>query len=245
MNESRFIELLNLYVDHQLSPAEASELESEIRKNPARRRTYQQYCRMQKACAQLFELERSSAPSSAALPREQVDVERKVIAFPAPASKRGYWLGLSAAAAAACVVFVTVFNTEPAGGPSGEATVATVSPAPSSTPTVAVAASFVPGQDALAAKPLETFTPVFIKPVSADSQAERVSFVSMKLEPASFELDWTRQIKLEPVRKVAADEVLFSRTVAGETLRATGFQTTATAATEDNATEQAAFQFQK
>ena len=51
MKESKFIELLNLYVDHQISPEDAKLLESEVESNPARRRIYRQYCQMQKACA--------------------------------------------------------------------------------------------------------------------------------------------------------------------------------------------------
>jgi anti-sigma factor RsiW len=51
MKESRYIELLNLYVDHRLTPEEAAELETEVQRNPARRKVYLQYCRIQKACA--------------------------------------------------------------------------------------------------------------------------------------------------------------------------------------------------
>ena len=51
MKESKFIELLNLYVDHQISPDDAKLLESEVESNPTRRRIYRQYCQMQKACA--------------------------------------------------------------------------------------------------------------------------------------------------------------------------------------------------
>ena len=51
MNDSEFIELLNLYLDHEITPADAARLEAEVRGNPERRRTYLEYCRMQKACA--------------------------------------------------------------------------------------------------------------------------------------------------------------------------------------------------
>lgn len=53
MNDSEFIELLNLYLDHEITPADAARLEAEVRGNPERRRTYLEYCRMQKACALL------------------------------------------------------------------------------------------------------------------------------------------------------------------------------------------------
>src|SRR5262245_11333707 len=50
MNDSEFIELLNLYLDHEISAADAAKLEAEVQNHPARRRIYHQYCRMQKGC---------------------------------------------------------------------------------------------------------------------------------------------------------------------------------------------------
>ena len=61
MKESRFIELINLYIDRQIGPEEAAELESEIARSPAHRRTYLQYCRMHRACTLLFENFRAPA----------------------------------------------------------------------------------------------------------------------------------------------------------------------------------------
>ena len=55
MKDSKFIELLNLYLDQQIEPAEAALLEEEIARHPARRQTYQQYCRMHRACTLMFE----------------------------------------------------------------------------------------------------------------------------------------------------------------------------------------------
>ena len=49
MKDHRFIELLNLYIDQQISPAEAVELETEMQANPSRRQTYRQYCQMHHA----------------------------------------------------------------------------------------------------------------------------------------------------------------------------------------------------
>jgi hypothetical protein len=55
MKESRFLELLNLYVDQQIEPRDAELLEQEILRDPARHRTYVQYCRMHRACTMLYE----------------------------------------------------------------------------------------------------------------------------------------------------------------------------------------------
>jgi hypothetical protein len=64
MKESKFIELLNLYIDHQISQEEAGVLEEEILRNPQRRQTYHQYCRMQRACTLV--LDQFKAPAGAA-----------------------------------------------------------------------------------------------------------------------------------------------------------------------------------
>ncbi len=55
MKETKFIELLNLYIDQQISPEEAARLEEEIISSPRRRRTYQDYCRLHRACTMVFE----------------------------------------------------------------------------------------------------------------------------------------------------------------------------------------------
>jgi len=98
MKDSKFIELLNLYVDHQISASDAALLESEIQKNPERRRVYRQYCQMQKACSLLADNFRTEVPATT-----------KVVAVETPRRRFapfGYAIG--ALAAAACVAFVAV-----------------------------------------------------------------------------------------------------------------------------------------
>ena len=53
--DARFLELLNLHIDGELPPGEAAEFDAALRANPARRRTLEQYRRIQTACAQLFD----------------------------------------------------------------------------------------------------------------------------------------------------------------------------------------------
>lgn len=104
MKESEFITLLNLYVDHEITPADAARLEAEVQANPARRRTYRQYCQMSKACTMLAKDFADEAPAP------QAD---NVIAL-APASRFGFGWGPGAfaatglAVAAACVALVFV-----------------------------------------------------------------------------------------------------------------------------------------
>jgi hypothetical protein len=105
MKDSEFISLLNLYLDHEISADDAARLEAEVQGNPARRRLYRDYCRMQKACkvlAQDFESD------------EVADSDHKVIAFPAPASGRrvGWYVTGTLAAAAACVALVFVSHRD-------------------------------------------------------------------------------------------------------------------------------------
>lgn len=98
MKDSKFIELLNLYVDHQISPADAALLETEVRTNPDRRRVYREYCMMQKACAELAETFRGEATSA----------HPKLVKFPSRARTAGampYFAGLAAVAACAALVF--------------------------------------------------------------------------------------------------------------------------------------------
>jgi anti-sigma factor RsiW len=220
MNEPRFIELLNLYVDQQLSPQEAAELEAEIQKNPVRHRTYQQYCRMQKACAQLFEHERSVAPASAALTRAMADADRKVVAFPDQSTRRSMWpIGFSvgAVAAAACVAFVVVRQTN-TGGPaqSGEV-VATVESAPSvQAPVAAIAVAATQEQKPAVAlvSASEEFRPVFtVQPLRSTSVKQGGLFVSVSAGDAQL-LDWTREVQLKPLRKVSSEELVFSQSTA-------------------------------
>jgi len=99
MKESKFIELLNLYVDHEIDEGDAALLEAEVQRNPQRRQIYREYCQMQKACAQLTEKFRTDAPVPAVEPAKVVEVfpRRRLAAV-------GYVGGFAAAACAAIVV---------------------------------------------------------------------------------------------------------------------------------------------
>jgi len=53
MNRERFTELLNLYLDDEISPAELSDLMNETRRCPDRQKLFLDYCRIHKACSLL------------------------------------------------------------------------------------------------------------------------------------------------------------------------------------------------
>ena len=100
MKDNEFIELLNLYLDHEISAENAARLESEVQRDPARRRIYHDYCRLHKACTLLAADATIEAPA--------------VTEF---ASARRSWFsniyaGAGLMAAAACAAFV-FFNRAP------------------------------------------------------------------------------------------------------------------------------------
>jgi hypothetical protein len=97
MNDREFIELLNLYVDREISAEDARRLEAEVANHPGRREVYDQYCRIQKACSMLSEetLEASAAEAATNL-----------ISFPGARSWRLGPMVVGLAAAAACAVII-------------------------------------------------------------------------------------------------------------------------------------------
>jgi anti-sigma factor RsiW len=109
MKDARFTELVNLCLDHQLSPSEAAELEAELLRSPARRREYREWCRLQEACVSLFEREMAHAPASFALERSLLEVERMVSEPPRPAYGRRLTVALAGCAGlAACLTLALV-----------------------------------------------------------------------------------------------------------------------------------------
>ena len=115
MKDERFIELVNLYIDRQITVSEAAELEDEIQGNASRRAIYRQYCQMHQATRQVYESFR--APAAAGQESAQA-ANRSVIAhFDRPPqhsrSRWAYYAGGLAAAACLALVFFR-FNDQPA-----------------------------------------------------------------------------------------------------------------------------------
>ena len=61
MKDHRFIELVNLYVDRQITATETAELEAEMQGNPRRRAIYRQYCQLHSATKQVYDSFRANA----------------------------------------------------------------------------------------------------------------------------------------------------------------------------------------
>ena len=191
MNESKFIELLNLYVDHHISPADAALLEAEVRSSPDRRRVYREYCQMQKACTQLGEAFRNDSPAPAVVPSKIVDFNPR---------RRGltiatYVAGASAIAACVAVAFVmrARFNR------------ADVQPAP-----VALVAQVVPTNAAVARTSAErpALQPAF-GPRSLTLREQNAELAEVSTAEQLAFADWMNDIRFSSMNGVSPDELRF------------------------------------
>ncbi len=76
MKDHRFIELLNLYIDRQITVAETAELEAEIQQNPDRQAVYRQYCQIHSATKLVYDSFRANATEQPGLqPARTGDIE--------------------------------------------------------------------------------------------------------------------------------------------------------------------------
>ncbi len=172
MKDSKFIELLNLYVDHQISAADAALLEAEIHRDPERRRIYRQYCQMQKACVMLADSFRTEAPAAG-----------NIVEFRPPNRRLGaVALAVGSLAAAACVALVMVSRSPvraPGAAPAADAVALR-------TPAVAPQVAPIPLPARAALQP--AFTTVV-----GDNTNNRL---------AAGDLDWMKRVQLERVPTV-------------------------------------------
>ena len=231
MKDTEFIELLNLYLDHEISAEDSARLEAEVLSHPQRRRTYQQYCRMQKACVVLVK--------EAAAEVEQTD--RKIVAFE-PASARSwgfgaYATGLCAAAACIALVFVARDRFAP------PVTLA----APLSN-AVAVAQSGAGAQDLAAPRAISRtvsvlhkegeLKPVFTAYTSLSESAARANPLGGG-QDARFE--WLNSVQISALSHLPAEDLVF-RVKSGEALETRALSDRRAV---DEKFERAAFQFQR
>lgn len=174
MNEREFLELLNLYVDREISAEDALRLEAEVYANPRRRNIYNQYCKMHKACSMLSEERLASVLG---------ETDPSVVSFPYPRRWGfGQVFGGMAAAAAFAVVVVALRNHD------RNFPVATMgSP-------VALAPAAAPAPD--------TMKPVFFarQPLDASGRVTQRDLVASFDSPAQvFQLNWIGDVHMVPV----------------------------------------------
>lgn len=182
MTESKFIELLNLYVDHQISAADAAQLEAEIHRDPERHKIYRQYCQMQKACSLMADTFRTEAPAPARAD-EWASTGRRFAPF-------GYAMG--AVAAAACIALVQVFRSPSADVPTPSTAVAVATATVSESPAIAAPTA-----------PASLPTRVALQPAFAGFEPVK-SESSLQLTGSRVQLDWMDRVQL---RRVTTEEL--------------------------------------
>lgn len=105
MKDNRFIELLNLYIDRQITVAETTELEAEIQQNPKRQAVYRQYCQIHSATKLVYDSFRLNATEQAVLPTDRAGVV-ELFETKRRRSHFAYYAGGLAAAACLALIFM-------------------------------------------------------------------------------------------------------------------------------------------
>jgi hypothetical protein len=224
MNDREFIELLNLYVDREISAEDALRLETEVATDPGRRRIYDQYCRIQKACTLLSE----DFPDTVA-----IHPEHNVIAFP---GARTWHLGtvvagMAAAAACALVLF----------GYRNHADMTAVS-APLAAADTAPARQVADTLDLPSAS--DAMKPVFFARLSADQalRDQRGLFAAGDPSSQAAQLNWIGDIHMNPVFPAANADFLLNTKAE---LKAAVLSDTPASRDEKEPAEMTAFRFQR
>ncbi len=235
MNDRRFIELLNLYVDQQIAPAESAELEAEVLRNPDRRRTYDQYCRLQRGCCLLGDGARSLAPNSQGFARSLRDAERKMAAPRRRSWSPAYAGVYGATAMAACVAVVLIVNRPTPAPAFASKMVANAGHSPSieiQTPVVAVAVVPQPNPSSFDLQPV-----LAAAGLGVARNAREAEIAANDREA----LEWMQRVELLPNQRLLVDEQAFE---ARETLQPDNRVFRSRHSLQGNA-EFTAFQFQR
>jgi hypothetical protein len=187
MKDHRFIELVNLYIDRQISAEETAELEAEIQASPQRRAVYRQYCQLHSATKQVYESFRANAEPQAGGPAGRVvtgNFTRR------PRSNWIHYAGGLAAAACLAVVFVRYnAGSAPAAGGLAQtaatpavqvATVTPSTPAPGEPRAVAAA----PGATLVSLKDNLSAEPDYAAMLAALRREEQRAFASGEIQPS-------------------------------------------------------------
>jgi len=218
ITNERFIELLNLCVDARLTPDETAELDTALLASPARRRIYEQYWRIQKACEQLFDPARSQhqAPTTPALLRALAEAERKIQrarddARPAgiPALRqfrqlftwrRGLFAfgGLAALGAATGIALMLHTRAPAPDASAGNTTATALANSQTQTPQTA------PALAAPATAPV--ITNIQDAPRRFHFPAVTTFTFTGDIAPDDSAIAWTKDLQLRPIRKVDTDD---------------------------------------
>jgi hypothetical protein len=185
MNKDRFLELVNLHLDHEISPQESAEMEASMRANPSLHRLYRDYVRLHQGTVALFEASREGAPATSQLAR---DLRRAGQTGPKQSRPAAWWLpvgtfGTLAAAAFAVVVTQQSEPRQPVSAPLAKSAV----PAQGTQPAQAPAATLV------------------ALPTQATAELSGFGF---NQKPESLAVH--QQVKFRPINKVQNQPFVFS-----------------------------------
>jgi len=248
MKDSEFIELLNLYLDHEISADDSARLEAEIRGNLERRRLYQQYCKMQQACRVI------AADFGTAESEREPATERKVVPFAldavAPARRRRAQasLAVGAFAAAACIALVFVGTKEPKLTPAAEQPAATmVASVPVGSAGLAVAASHLPVTRGLVSVARPPQSPTLVaNPLLLTGSTQAEALRAAAVRQADNQLAWIEALQLAPLpeRKTLSQDLHFGARLVTEG-RALGNRASSQANRPEPGEEMVTFQINK
>lgn len=196
MKESKFIELLNLYIDQQIEPDDAVVLEEEIQRNPQRRRIYQQYCRMHRASTLLFEQarpEQAQPQVGQKLAATAAEADEKIVQLPPARRSVPNWIYAGGLAAAACLAVVFI-NRSAVPAASPEAAPANFAATAPATPLVDESTTVQRDEHSLLFASHRTAETLAL---SASTPDERPT------------LEWMRQFQLTPLVRISDDQLAF------------------------------------
>ena len=250
MKDSEFIELLNLYLDHEISAADAARLEAEVQTNQARRRIYQQYCRMQKGC-KLVAADFHTEPV--------VVADRKVVPFNTAALAKAearrrrmgsfYTVG-TFAAVAACVAIVFVGRNRQT-TEAAEAIVAAQTSARESAP-ASIAnpqATFVAGASAaprgLVSVPPRSPAVLVRDPLLLTGTTQAEAVLNAAVQEANNQLAWLESVQLAPLPQRPPADLHFASTLRSQGRPLGGRSSVAQKQSGEESDEMATFRFVK
>jgi hypothetical protein len=226
MKQSEFLELLNLYLDHEITAVDAARLEGAVAADPARRKIYEEYCRMHKACS-LVAMDFRSADGTVVAAVDKV-VPFDFAATQAAARRRrmiGYLNGGLAAAACLAVAFVG-FRVFSVSSPA-EGELATNDVVAARSPGVAVATSAVPNAAAGGAAPSSARelggsvharvantealpAPKWVSAPLVLSASSSATGMTAALRQADDQLAWIQSVQFTPIQsRVQLEQIRF------------------------------------
>jgi hypothetical protein len=206
MKDSEFIALLNLYLDQEISPLDATRLEAEVHGNPARRQTYHEYCRMQRACKLLAE---DFLTETEPAPNQKIEA---LVTADRPGGRFGLLTAMGALAAAACLAIVFVNRTRDPAGASSTPIVqenSVNSQMPAVMADGGASRGIVQAVSVPVAHPAMTANPLLLS-----SRAQADAMFAAAVEQTDNQFEWMRTVQLAPLpQRVSSENLRFETPV--------------------------------